>query len=39
MSMKTSTGLQDSGTTDESSPENEEADLDLTELIEHENTD
>ena len=40
MSMKTSAGLQDSGTTDESPPENVEADLDIVELIEqHENTD
>ena len=40
MSMKTSAGLQDSGTTEESTPENMEADLDLAELIEqHENTD
>jgi len=40
MSMKTSAGLQDSGTTDESTPENAEADLGLAELIEqHENTD
>ncbi|ERG98710.1 MAG: hypothetical protein J07HQX50_02757 [Haloquadratum sp. J07HQX50] len=40
MSMKTSAGLQDSGTTGESAPENVEADLDLAELIEqHENTD
>jgi len=38
--MKTSAGLQDSGTTDESSPENVEADLDLAELIDqHEGTD
>ena len=40
MSMKISTGLQDSGTTDESSPKNVEANLNLAELIElHENTD
>ena len=40
MSMKTSAGLQDSGTTGESSTANIEADLDLSELIEqHENTD
>ena len=40
MSMKTSAGLQDSGTTDESTPENVEADLDLAELIDqHENID
>ena len=31
--MKTSAGLQDSGTTDESSPESEEADSALAELI------
>ena len=38
--MKTSAGLQDSGTTDESTAENVVADLDLAELIEqHENTD
>jgi hypothetical protein len=37
--MKTSAGLQDSSTTDESSTEKVEADLDLSELIEqHENT-
>ena len=40
MSTKKSAGLQDSGTTDESTTENVEADLDLAELIEqHENTD
>jgi len=40
MSMKTSAGLQDSGTTDESTAENVEAELNLAELIElHENTD
>lgn len=40
MSMKTSAGLQDSGTKAESDAENTEADLDLSELIEnHENTD
>jgi hypothetical protein len=40
MSMKTSAGLQDSGTTDESTAENVEADPDLAELIEqYENTD
>ncbi|AAG20924.1 MULTISPECIES: hypothetical protein [Halobacterium] len=40
MSMKTSAGLQDSGTANESNPENEEADSALAELIEqHENTD
>jgi len=40
MSMKTSAGLQDSGTANESSPENEEADSALAELIkQHENTD
>lgn len=38
--MKTSAGLQDSGTTDEPSPENQEADLELSWLIEqHEDTD
>ncbi|ELY77236.1 hypothetical protein [Natrinema gari] len=38
--MKTSAGLQDSGTKAESDAENTEADLDLSELIEnHENTD
>ena len=40
MSMKTSAGLQDSGTEAESDAENIEADLDLAELTEqHENTD
>jgi len=40
MSMKISAGLQGSGTTDESTTENVEADHDLAELIElHENTD
>ncbi|MDS0282264.1 hypothetical protein [Haloarcula onubensis] len=40
MSMKISAGLQDSGTTDESVPENAEADINLAELIERsENTD
>jgi len=40
MSMKTSAGLQDSGTTDESNTETIEADLDLSKLIDqHENTD
>ena len=40
MSMNTSAGLQDSSTTDESTTENVEADLDLEELIEqHENID
>jgi len=40
MSMKTSAGLQDSGTTDESNTETIEADLDLSELIDqHEDTD
>jgi hypothetical protein len=38
--MKTSAGLQDSGTTDESSTEKVDADPHLAELIEqHENTD
>jgi hypothetical protein len=38
--MKISAGLQDSGTTDESTTENVKANLDLAELIElHENTD
>jgi len=40
MSMETSAGLQDSSTADESTPENIEADLALSELIEqHEGTD
>ncbi len=40
MPTKTSAGLQDSGTTDESTPENVEADPNLAELIErHEDTD
>jgi len=40
MSMKTSAGLQDSGTIDESTPENIEVDPNLAELIErHEDTD
>ncbi len=40
MSMKTSAGLQDSGTEAESDGKNVEADLDLAELIEqHENID
>jgi hypothetical protein len=40
MSMKTSAGLQDSGTADESDAENLEADRELSELIyQHENTD
>ncbi|WP_254532976.1 hypothetical protein [Natrinema gelatinilyticum] len=39
MSMKTSTGLQDSGTEAESDAENIEADLAISELIDqHENT-
>lgn len=38
--MKTSAGIQDSGTTDESTAENADADLDLAELIEqHESID
>jgi hypothetical protein len=40
MSMMTSAGLQDSGTTGEPTAENVVADLDLAELIrQHENTD
>ena len=40
MSMKTSAGLQDSGTADESDAENLEANRELSELIDqHENTD